>query len=159
MATAPFNLFLLHLGWSQVPASFTFSVGTQVIIGGAGIIGGGSVVDVMALGDAFATSDNPVPTAKILQGGVVGTAYSETISAQGGTAPYTFAVATGSLPAGLSLDGSTGIISGTPTTAGTSDFTVQATDAAAATGSTNFEVAIAASGGGAAKPTNYCLIN
>lgn len=93
-----------------------------------------------------------VPTAKVLQGGIVGAAYSETISAQGGTAPYTFAVSAGSLPGGLSLNGATGVISGTPTTVETSDFTVQATDANSAVGSTDFEIGITtpASAGAAA---------
>ena len=57
------------------------------------------------------TADTP-PTA-----GTVGTAYSYTYVATGNPAP-TFAVATGTLPAGLSLNATTGVLSGTPTTAG-----------------------------------------
>lgn len=93
----------------------------------------------------------PVPVAGIINGGTVGVAYSETISAQGGTAPYTFAVISGSLPASLTLNSATGVISGTPTIATTSSFTIRATDANGNTGQTNFQITIAAPsvGGGA----------
>ncbi|WP_343548106.1 putative Ig domain-containing protein [Ralstonia sp.] len=64
----------------------------------------------------------------------VTTAYSQTFSATGGTAPYTYAVSTGSLPAGLSLNASTGVLSGTPTTLGSSTFTVKATDSSTGVG-------------------------
>ncbi|MBS0578991.1 MAG: putative Ig domain-containing protein [Proteobacteria bacterium] len=47
----------------------------------------------------------------------VGTAYSSTLTATGGTLPYSWSISSGALPPGLSLDGSTGAISGTPTTA------------------------------------------
>lgn len=99
-----------------------------------------------------ATGAGPVPTAKVLQGAVVGVAYSETVTAQGGTAPYTFAMTAGSLPTGLSLNATTGVISGTPTTVQTGDFTIQATDANGAAGpAVNFEIGVTApTGGGAA---------
>lgn len=58
----------------------------------------------------------------------VGAPYSVTFSVSGGIAPYTLAVTAGSLPAGLTLDGTTGELSGMPTTAGTFSFTVAATD-------------------------------
>jgi hypothetical protein len=74
----------------------------------------------------------------------VGIAYSQTVSASGGTAPYTFAVSAGTLPAGLALNTSTGVISGTPTGTGTSTFTIKATDAAGNSGSRVYMVATAA---------------
>jgi large repetitive protein len=46
-----------------------------------------------------------------------------------GATPYTWSLASGALPAGLSLNAATGEISGTPTTAGTANFTVQVTGA------------------------------
>ncbi|HTV50533.1 MAG TPA: putative Ig domain-containing protein, partial [Steroidobacteraceae bacterium] len=58
-----------------------------------------------------------------LPGGVVGQAYSATLAANGGTTPYTWSVASGTLPAGLSLNGSTGVISGTPTAAASAPIT------------------------------------
>ena len=63
-----------------------------------------------------------------LPGGKVGTGYSQTITATGGTAPYTYTVSNGTLPAGLSINASNGQISGTPTTVGSSTFAVTATD-------------------------------
>jgi hypothetical protein len=60
--------------------------------------------------------------------GAVGVAYSQTITASGGTAPYTFSLTSGTLPPGLTLSAA-GVVSGTPTTVGTSTFTVRGTDA------------------------------
>ena len=60
--------------------------------------------------------------------GTVGTGYYAGLAAIGGTPPYTWAVSAGSLPAGLSLDSTTGAVYGTPTTVGTSTFTLTATD-------------------------------
>jgi hypothetical protein len=59
-----------------------------------------------------------------LPNGTVGSPYSQSLFASGGTAPYSWAVTSGALPPGLTLS-SSGIISGTPTAAGT--FTVGAT--------------------------------
>ena len=74
-----------------------------------------------------------VITTTSLAPGVVGVAYTETLTASGGTTPYAWSVSTGSLPAGLTLTASTGVIGGTPTTAETSSFTVQVKDSASNT--------------------------
>ncbi len=59
-----------------------------------------------------------------------GTAYTTAMTASGATAPYTWTVTAGSLPAGLSLS-PTGVITGTPTGTGTSNFTLTVTDSSA----------------------------
>lgn len=67
-------------------------------------------------------------------------------SASGGTAPYTFSVASGSLPAGITLNSSTGAVSGTPTTPGTSSgIVIRVTDNVGATADlASFSVVVAA---------------
>ena len=85
-----------------------------------------------------------IVTTSPLPQGTVGVAYSQTLSANGGASPYTWSVASGSLPGGLTLAGG-GTISGTPTTAGSFSFTVQVKDSAAATASTTFALTITAS--------------
>jgi uncharacterized repeat protein (TIGR02543 family) len=95
-----------------------------------------------------------------LPGGVIGSPYSETLAATGDT-PITWSVTVGSLPAGLSLNGATGEISGTPTTVGTSSFTVQAKNGAgsvskalsiAVTGPSTYTVTFNSNGGTAVAP-------
>jgi hypothetical protein len=66
----------------------------------------------------------------------VGVAYNSSIAVTGGTGPYTFTVSTGTLPAGLTLNSTTGAITGTPTAAGTSGFTIKVVDSLNATGYT-----------------------
>lgn len=88
-------------------------------------------------------------TTASLPAGVVGTAYNQTFTAAGGISPYTWAVTTGSLPAGLSLNGTTGVISGTPSGpfTGTTNFTVTVTDSESPTKKTanaNLSIAITA---------------
>ena len=68
-----------------------------------------------------------------LPSGTDGSAYSQTLSASGGTAPYTYAVTSGALPTGLSLS-SAGVLSGTPSGGGTYNFSVTATDSSTGTG-------------------------
>jgi hypothetical protein len=60
--------------------------------------------------------------------GTAGAAFSQTLTGGGGHGPYTWAITSGSLPAGLKLNGTTGAITGTPSAPGTTSFTVQVTD-------------------------------
>ena len=72
-------------------------------------------------------------TPTTLAAGTQATAYSAAITASGGTAPYTYAVSSGALPTGMTLNGSTGALSGTPTVYGNFNFTVTATDSSGGT--------------------------
>src|SRR5205807_2589476 len=76
-----------------------------------------------------------------LPGGTQGTPYNQTITAVGGQTPYTFTVTVGSTPPGITLSAA-GVLSGTPTTAGSFPFTVTATDANACTGSQAYTLVI-----------------
>ena len=90
------------------------------------IVDGGTLDDSIknSLGDSVKYA--PDIQTESLPNGTEGTSYSQTLTATG-TAPITWSVTSGSLPAGLSLNGNT--ISGTPTAQGTSNFTVTATNA------------------------------
>ena len=68
------------------------------------------------------SAPSPVP------GATTGTAYVLSAAAAGGVGTFTYTVASGTLPTGVTLDPATGQIAGTPTTAGTYTFTVRATD-------------------------------
>ena len=78
------------------------------------------------------TSISPSPlviTTSTLPNGQVGIAYSATLTATGGTMPYIWSLTSGTLPAGLSLNGATGAIAGTPTaTASATALTFKLTD-------------------------------
>jgi len=93
------------------------------------------------------TAESTVPTAvtiddQTLSYGTLNTAYSQTPYAEGGTTPYTWAIASGSLPSGLSLNASTGEISGTPTEDGTFSFTMEVTDDASDTDTATISLSI-----------------
>jgi hypothetical protein len=70
-----------------------------------------------------------ITTTSPLTPGTALSAYSLTLAATGGTAPYTWSVSAGTLPAGLSLSAA-GVLSGTPAALGSSSFTITATDSA-----------------------------
>ena len=86
----------------------------------------------------------PAITPPTLPPGTVGTAYAQLLTATGGAGgPYTFAVSTGALPAGLTLSPE-GALGGTPTTPGTFSFTIAATDAAGNSGSQPYTLVVQA---------------
>ncbi len=82
------------------------------------------------------------------QTGTVGTAVSLQIKATDSASGQTLTYTASGLPAGLSIKSSTGLISGTPTTAGNSSVTVTAKDTTGATGSASFTWTISTVGGG-----------
>jgi hypothetical protein len=92
---------------------------------------------------AFSLTINAAPsiTTASLPAGMVGVAYSQTLAETGGTTPFTWSVSSGTLPAGLTLSAA-GVLSGTPTTAGTSSFTIKVTDAVGAASTKAFSLTI-----------------
>jgi outer membrane protein assembly factor BamB len=94
---------------------------------------------VNGLAPAF-TADSPPATA------VIGASYSYTFTASGDPAP-TFSVASGTLPAGLSLNSTTGVLSGTPSATGSFSFTVQAANGVSPAATTpTLQIVVSASG-------------
>jgi hypothetical protein len=80
-------------------------------------------------------------TTGTLFNGTVGIPYSQTFSATGGTPPYRWSIRSGAT-AGLTFDGNSGVLAGTPTSAGSFPFTIQVTDSAGGTASKDFTLIV-----------------
>jgi hypothetical protein len=87
-----------------------------------------------------------------LTGGTVGLAYTQTLTASGGAPPYSWSVMSGSVGAGLTLS-TAGVLSGTPTSAGTFSFTARVTDLAGTIASKALQLTIATGGGSSTSRT------
>ncbi len=85
-----------------------------------------------------------LPAASALPATTVNTPYNppQTFTATGGCGQYVFSVSGGALPAGLSLNPSTGALSGTPTQSGSFNFTVKATDKCGCVATTNYSLQV-----------------
>ena len=134
--TAPYTF---SVGSGTLPAGLTLNASTGAISGtptapgtftikvtdAKGVVGTGCTITI-----------NPPPlvvTCSAINMGTVGVPFnSQVMTVTDGTAPYTFSVSSGTLPAGLTLNASTGAITGTPTAPGT--FTIKVTDANGAVG-------------------------
>jgi len=111
---------------------------------------------------AFATQDltlvvnpvlsaTPTITTKALPGAVQTVAYSQTLMATGGSAPYKWTVLVGSLPDGLALNAASGVVSGVPVKIGMYSFIVQATDSAGASNAAALAITVNARPDGPAR--------
>jgi hypothetical protein len=119
-----------------LPAGLTLSASTGVISGTPTALG--AFTFTVSATNAFGASSVPftltvnsapsITTASPLPAAQTGTAYSQTLAASGST-PITWTVTAGSLPTGLTLNTSTGVISGTSTALGVATFTVTAANA------------------------------
>ncbi|WP_063770916.1 phospholipase D-like domain-containing protein [Streptacidiphilus neutrinimicus] len=107
-----------------------------LIVSDSGVVGGLEQAFNSDMGSSSSTGSVTV-TNPGDQTGTVGTAASLQVSASD-TATGTLSYAATGLPAGLSIDSSTGLVSGTPTAAGTSSVTVTATDSTGPSGSASF---------------------
>jgi hypothetical protein len=99
-------------------------------------------------GPESSASNSVTPTAPLtittttLPAGRVNRSYSATVQVTGGTLPYTWKIASGALPPGLTLGASTGTISGTPTKPGSYSFTIAVADGATQTATRAFSIKI-----------------
>jgi len=89
---------------------------------------------------------DPVMVDGMQPGVTVGNNYLSSLVASGGTPPYAYAITSGSLPPGVTLDGTTGVISGKPTDSGIYDFTAQVTDSTGATATVTCAVPVECAG-------------
>jgi hypothetical protein len=150
----------LSLGVSHSDGFFhgaTFAAGTFGALNQGTVPSGGSVtvMHIVVPGDltngiALDPENTDTVTASCIQALVLtstpsaathlGQAYSQTNVASGGTSGYTYAVTGGSVPAGTSLNTSTGTVSGTPTVPGAFSYTITATDSSPAPALTAIQV-------------------
>lgn len=146
--TAPYT-------WTLASGSFpaAISLATNGSIAGTPTTAGSSTFTVRVTDSTSATNTATFAitvngslsiTTTSVATGIVGTAYTQALAASGGTPAYTWSLASGTLPSGLSLT-SAGIISGTPTTAGAYSFTVQVRDSASATKTATFAATVTTS--------------
>ncbi len=127
----------------SLPAGFSLNSSTGAITGTATGPGGtvnftvqvkdSSTVSPQTNSRAMSVTINLPPAPQIstttLPAGVEGTAYNQPLAITGGLAPFTYSISAGSLPAGLSINGGTGAVVGTPTGPnGTASFTVKVAD-------------------------------
>ena len=86
--------------------------------------------------------ERPLLVSGTLPPAVVGVSYNATLTVSGGMAPYTFSLSWGELPSGVTLNKTTGTISGKPTQSGTFNFGVHVTDNADLSGAHAFQITV-----------------
>lgn len=124
------EICVVHEGTAQ---AHVLQAGTCTIT--ASQAGSTNFTAAVSVQQSFAvTAGPPVITTLHLHSGTYGTAYSTTITAGGGTGSYTGFILVGTLPAGLTFDTTTGLLSGTPTDAtGPIELTFKVTDSGSVT--------------------------
>jgi uncharacterized repeat protein (TIGR03803 family) len=150
-ASAGFAPFTYAVTAGTLPPGLTFT-STSGVLSGTPTATGSYAFTVTATDSRGATASqnytlviDPTPsiTTTAVPAATAGTSYSVTLHAAGGSSPFTFSVPQINLPPGLSLTAD-GVLSGTPTTAGSFAFTVTATDAAGASATKNVTLTVTA---------------
>lgn len=114
-------------GWVDI-GDFYMDIGSRVRThNGYTPVGGSWAVADAVRFTPVSVDTTPDITTTSLPNASVGVAYSQSLTATGGEGTLVWSIVSGSLPSGLSLS-SAGVISGTPTSSGTSNFTVQVED-------------------------------
>src|SRR5579863_5784382 len=114
---------------------------------------GYSIYEFQVYASAGTGANTVTVTTPPAQSSTVGSAASLQVQASDSASGQTLTYSAAGLPAGLSINSTTGLISGTPTTAGTSNVTVTAKDTTGATGSASFSWTVStSSGGGSGEP-------
>ncbi|MGH9842706.1 MAG: putative Ig domain-containing protein, partial [Blastocatellia bacterium] len=152
-ATGGLAPYSFSIGAGALPAGITLNAATGVLSGTPTVTGVFSF-EVRAT-DGFGcfgsgayslTVNCPritvAPGNSNLPNGALGTVYNQTFSATGGIGAYRFDVVTGALPAGLTLNASSGVLSGTPTARNTFNFIIRATDGAGCTGRSPYRIVV-----------------
>lgn len=159
---APYNQPLTASG-GTAPYLFTLASGslpTGLTLDPAGVLTGipssnGGFTFTISAADLYGCHGSQVYSIQVtcpaitltpisLPAGTEGLFYNQTVAASGGVFPYTFTLTSGSLPAGLTLDAATGVLSGTPSLQGTFGFTVSATDANNCSATNDYTIIISA---------------
>lgn len=144
--------FVWSVSAGALPAGITLDASTGLLSGTPTTAGTASfavrVVDALGLSATQPVNLEIAPRPTLVfpapPAAQVGVAYSDTLVVTGGTAPFAWSVTSGTLPPGVTLDASTGVLSGTPTTAGSYPFTVQVSDAFAVTATRELTLSVTA---------------
>ena len=112
----------------KVPTSVTVSAATSYQVSISGTTSTGTAFQSVNSSTLTVNAPVAITTSSPLPTGVVSDSYAQTLIATGGSGTYTWAITSGTLPAGLTLNTSTGVINGTPTASGVSHFEIKATD-------------------------------
>jgi hypothetical protein len=160
--TNPF--IIMRLGFFAVPVYYSINTGcailtyvsrndvytasgTQTTLTGSGYVTNGNVLEMFASSMITISDVTPpeIETAVTLPAGEVGMSYNQSLIASCGATPYTWTIASGHLPAGLSLS-SSGVIAGTPLEAADESVTIRVTSASGKFASRTFSILVAYNG-------------
>jgi hypothetical protein len=120
---------------------------------------GGAGLATKSFSVQVSSGDTVTVTSPGGQAGTVGTAASVQVRASDSASGQTLSYSASGLPPGLSINSSTGLISGTPAASGTYNVTVTAQDGTSASGSATFTWTVHSSGGGDTCTATYAIVN